>query len=82
MLSDKDKAELEEAKARLKQLRDAETEILIKGQEVEGEENTKLKRGNLATIQKTILVVKDEIEEIESRDIDSPDCVVSEVRFG
>lgn len=82
MLSDKDQAELVDAKERLKELRAAETEILTKGQEVKGEEDTGLKRGSLSAIQKTILTVKEEIADIERRGYDSPDCAISEVTFG
>lgn len=64
--------ELEQLKTRLTALLAAELEILTKGQEVSGEDDTGFKRANLKQVQTAIATVRQEIKEIESRD-DKPD---------
>lgn len=71
--------ELKDAEARLATYRAAELEVLTKGQEFEGEEQLKIKRGNLTAIQKAIASIKDEIREIKTRDKPDDGYTLSEV---
>ncbi|WP_152432853.1 hypothetical protein [Vibrio aquimaris] len=65
--------ELDDARARLKAYQTAELEILTKGQEVKGEEDTALKRASLSQVRQAITSIQDEIRDLEHQLNPQPD---------
>lgn len=57
--------ELDDARKRLKSYQTAELDILTKGQEVRGEEDTALKRASLSQVRQAISSIQEEIRDLE-----------------